>query len=162
ITAWIERVTDANRCGLGAGQRALAAGVMRFFTEEVIDHLGRRCPSSRVLTVPKIVDWNPDAGTFDYDEGYSAWRRAWRTRLVGKESWNRDHHCSTARDGGGEAARSGCGAGSSPPPRRRSEARRGSGAPRRAVRRRRAPDCSRLVGPADASHSLGRPHADRH
>ena len=76
ITAWIERVTDANRCGLGAGQRALAAGVMRFFADEVIDHLGRSCPSDRVLSVPKIVDWDPEAGSFDYDEGYFAWRRA--------------------------------------------------------------------------------------
>nr|MBO2498417.1 NADH-quinone oxidoreductase subunit F [Acidimicrobiia bacterium] len=76
VTAWIERVTDANRCGLGAGQRALAAGVLRLFGEEVIDHLGRRCPSDRVLGVPKIVDWDPDTGTFAYDEGYFAWRRA--------------------------------------------------------------------------------------
>jgi len=70
------RVTDANRCGLGAGERALSTGVMRFFTQEVVEHLGVRCWSDRELLVPKMTDWDPAAGKFTYDEGYFAWRQA--------------------------------------------------------------------------------------
>lgn len=74
IQGWIGRVTDANRCGLGAGERALAGGVLRFFGEEVVAHVGRRCPSERVIRVPKMTDWDPEADRFEYDEGYFAWR----------------------------------------------------------------------------------------
>ena len=75
MTAWIERSLTPTAVAWGPGS-GLAAGVLRLFGEEVIDHLGRRCPSDRVLGVPKIVDWDPDTGTFAYDEGYFAWRRA--------------------------------------------------------------------------------------
>ncbi|HEX2153046.1 MAG TPA: NADH-ubiquinone oxidoreductase-F iron-sulfur binding region domain-containing protein [Acidimicrobiia bacterium] len=76
ISAWIGRVTDANRCGLGAGERALASGVMRFYAEEVVGHLRRRCWSDRQVNVPKMVDWLPQEAKFVYDEGYFAWRQA--------------------------------------------------------------------------------------
>lgn len=74
MAAWIGRVTDANRCGLGAGERALAAGVMRFYLDEVLEHLGQGCWSDRHVNVPKMVDWTPGTGRFVYDEGYFAWR----------------------------------------------------------------------------------------
>lgn len=74
--AWIGRVTDANRCGLGAGQRALAAGVMKFYAEEVVDHLGVGCWSDRQVNIPKMVDWLPEKTRFVYDESYFAWRQA--------------------------------------------------------------------------------------
>jgi NADH-quinone oxidoreductase subunit F len=74
MTAWISRVTDANRCGLGAGERALAAGVLGEFGDEVRAHLEDGCPSERNLGLPKITDWNPEAGTFSYDEDYFARR----------------------------------------------------------------------------------------
>ncbi|MFP3914709.1 MAG: NADH-ubiquinone oxidoreductase-F iron-sulfur binding region domain-containing protein, partial [Actinomycetota bacterium] len=76
IGAWIGRVTDANRCGLGAGERALAAGVLRHYTEEVVSHLVDGCPSDRQVNVPKLVDWKRQEGRFIYDEGYFAWRQA--------------------------------------------------------------------------------------
>lgn len=76
ISAWVSRVTDANRCGLGAGERALTAGLLAHFGEEMVAHLEAGCPSSRVLGVPKISDWDPGAGRFSYDEGYLAWRQA--------------------------------------------------------------------------------------
>src|SRR5690606_24808534 len=47
MTAWIGRVTDANRCGLGAGERALAAGVFQSYSDEVVAHLGSACWSDR-------------------------------------------------------------------------------------------------------------------
>lgn len=76
IEAWIGRVTDANRCGLGAGERALAAGVLQFYADEVVGHLGVACWSERRVDVPKMVDWLPEESRFVYDEGYFAWRRA--------------------------------------------------------------------------------------
>ncbi len=74
MSGWISRVTDANRCGLGAGERALAVGVLRFFTEDVVAHLDGPCPSDRVLTLPKMSDWDSAASRFAYDESYFAWR----------------------------------------------------------------------------------------
>lgn len=76
MAAWIGRVTDANRCGLGAGERALAAGLLRLYTDEVVAHLEGGCPSERVLLLPKMTDWLPEEGRFLYDEGYFAWRQA--------------------------------------------------------------------------------------
>jgi NADH-quinone oxidoreductase subunit F len=75
MAAWIGRVTDANRCGLGAGERALAAGVLQRFGEEVIAHLDGGCPSDRGLPLPKFTDWDALAGRFLYDESYFAWRK---------------------------------------------------------------------------------------
>ena len=59
LTAWISRVTDANRCGLGAGQRALAGGILDTFAEDVIDCLEGRCPGHRGLVPPAPVDHDP-------------------------------------------------------------------------------------------------------
>lgn len=75
MTAWISRVTDANRCGLGAGERAQAAGVFRVFPDEVLSHLDRPCGTDRQLTLPKITDWKADEGRFVYDEAYFSWRQ---------------------------------------------------------------------------------------
>lgn len=52
LTAWISRVTDANRCGLGAGQRALATGILVNFAEDVAACLAGTCPGHRELTLP--------------------------------------------------------------------------------------------------------------
>ncbi|MGQ0849971.1 MAG: NADH-ubiquinone oxidoreductase-F iron-sulfur binding region domain-containing protein [Actinomycetota bacterium] len=74
VQAWLGRVTDANRCGLGAGGQALVAGVLRVFTDEVVSHLGRSCWSERILRIPKLVDWAPELNRFVYDETYFEWR----------------------------------------------------------------------------------------
>jgi NADH:ubiquinone oxidoreductase subunit F (NADH-binding) len=74
MSAWLSRVTDANRCGLGAGERALAAGILREFFDEVADHVGRACPSDRSLRLPKISDFLPEASRFVYDDTYFDWR----------------------------------------------------------------------------------------
>jgi len=70
IQAWVRQVTDANRCGLGAGEQALVAGLFRMFPEVVADHVGRGCTSTRDVPIPKIVDWLPEAGRFVYDTSY--------------------------------------------------------------------------------------------
>ena len=65
--AWVERVTDANRCGLGAGQRALASGFMERFWQDFVDHLEAGCPDGHSpRPVPSIVAYDPDAGRFGY------------------------------------------------------------------------------------------------
>lgn len=67
IGAWIIRVTDANRCGLGAGQRALARGMLDEFPEDIGHHLdGSPCPSDRPVRISTIDDWDEVGGRFDY------------------------------------------------------------------------------------------------
>ena len=72
LAAWAQRVTDANRCGLGQGQRALAVGILHHFAQEVMAHAGSPCWSSKRLSLPKIVDEEP--GRMVYDESYFEWR----------------------------------------------------------------------------------------
>jgi NADH:ubiquinone oxidoreductase subunit F (NADH-binding) len=59
LTAWISRVTDANRCGLGAGQRALASGILTKFAADVVACLEGRCPGHRGLIPPSPLDPDP-------------------------------------------------------------------------------------------------------
>ncbi len=47
------------------------------FEEEFRAHAGRERPSPRGLVLPKIVDWDEEAGRFDYDEGYARKRPDW-------------------------------------------------------------------------------------
>jgi len=62
--AWVLRVTDANRCGLGAGQRLLAAGILERFTDELLDCLEGGCPGHRGLVAPMLTDWDVESGRF--------------------------------------------------------------------------------------------------
>ena len=65
IAAWSTRVTDANRCGLGAGEQAFVRGILDGFAPAVADHLGgHRC--RRVHPVPVIEDWDDVDGRFVY------------------------------------------------------------------------------------------------
>lgn len=64
IVAWMARVTDANRCGLGGGQQALARGLLEHFWEELSAHLEGHCPSDRSVPLPKLEDYNAAAGRF--------------------------------------------------------------------------------------------------
>jgi NADH:ubiquinone oxidoreductase subunit F (NADH-binding) len=67
VAAWAIRVTDSNRCGLGAAQRALADGVLTAFPEHLAAHVaGSSCPTDRVVEAPVIVDWDREAGRFTY------------------------------------------------------------------------------------------------
>lgn len=62
--AWLRRVTDANRCGLGAGQRFLAAGILDQFVEDVVTCMDGGCPGHRGLETPMLYDWDPESGRF--------------------------------------------------------------------------------------------------
>jgi NADH-quinone oxidoreductase subunit F len=59
LTAWLTRVTDANRCGLGAGQRELARGILDNFADDVVACLEGRCPGHRGLALPPSVGVEP-------------------------------------------------------------------------------------------------------
>jgi len=59
LIAWLSRVTDANRCGLGAGQQALARGILDTFAEDVVQCLERHCPGHRGLVAPNPTDHDP-------------------------------------------------------------------------------------------------------
>ncbi len=66
IGAWTTRVTDANRCGLGAGQRALAAGFVERFIDDFVAHLGRPCGRDRSRPLlPKLLDLDGDRFVVD-------------------------------------------------------------------------------------------------
>jgi NADH-quinone oxidoreductase subunit F len=56
MTAWLSRVTDANRCGLGAGQQALAAGILTRFAGDLVACLEGKCGGHRGLRLPTDED----------------------------------------------------------------------------------------------------------
>lgn len=70
IAGWLGRVTDANRCGLGAGAQALVEGLLREFGGHVADHLDGRCGRTNTLPLAKFVDHLPEAARFVLDESY--------------------------------------------------------------------------------------------
>ncbi|HKY47304.1 MAG TPA: NADH-ubiquinone oxidoreductase-F iron-sulfur binding region domain-containing protein [Acidimicrobiia bacterium] len=55
LTGWLNRVTDGNRCGLGAGQREVARGILHTFADDVVACLEGRCQGHRGLTLPPPV-----------------------------------------------------------------------------------------------------------
>jgi NADH:ubiquinone oxidoreductase subunit F (NADH-binding) len=67
IAAWVLRVTDSNRCGLGGGQQAFARGILDHFAADLAAHIdGDPCPIDRTVTAPLIEDWDPAEGRFVY------------------------------------------------------------------------------------------------
>jgi NADH-quinone oxidoreductase subunit F len=62
MAAWLSRVTDGNRCGLGAGQQALAKGILSTFADDVVACLEGRCPGHRGLLAPTPIDHDPSRG----------------------------------------------------------------------------------------------------
>jgi NADH-quinone oxidoreductase subunit F len=67
VSAWTLRVTDANRCGLGAGERALVAGFVERYADEIAAHaVGAGCGRQRAAYVPSIVDYDEDTARFTY------------------------------------------------------------------------------------------------
>ncbi len=68
LGAWTLRITDANRCGLGAGQRALVEGLLDGFWEEIVGHVDGPCRLDREVRVPAISDYDEVAKRFVYVE----------------------------------------------------------------------------------------------
>jgi len=74
ISGWVAKVTDWNRCGLGAGQQALVGGFIEEYPDDIAMHLaGEACESDRKVDVPVIASWDQDTGRFIYYEtpGYT-------------------------------------------------------------------------------------------
>jgi NADH-quinone oxidoreductase subunit F len=70
-------VTDAQRCALPTGETLLAQSAVQVFGPEVAEHFGGGCPRPRAIPVPKIVDFDDEAGDFVYDERYRLKRPDW-------------------------------------------------------------------------------------
>ena len=66
IEAWLEQVTDGNRCFLAVEEQQMVASVLSAFRAEVDEHVAQgRCPRPRVVQVPKIVDMANGAVVLD-------------------------------------------------------------------------------------------------
>jgi hypothetical protein len=50
---------------------------IRLFGDEFGEHLGRACPRPRGLPVPKLLDFDEQAGRFVYDDRYRLKRPDW-------------------------------------------------------------------------------------
>jgi len=59
--------TDGQKCALPTGTSLLMQSLILSFEREFRDHAGRPCHSHRDLVLPKIVDWDEEAGRFTYD-----------------------------------------------------------------------------------------------
>jgi len=70
-------VTDAQRCALPTGETLIAQSMIQVFGSELAEHLGRGCPRPRDLPVPKLVDFDEDAGDFAFDERYHLKQPDW-------------------------------------------------------------------------------------
>ena len=68
IAAWARGVTDANRCGLGAGAQNLVVGLLGLFSADLLVHVGAGCPTPGESRLPQLVDYLPDAGRFVYGD----------------------------------------------------------------------------------------------
>jgi NADH-quinone oxidoreductase subunit F len=69
--------TDGQKCALPTGTSLLMQSLFLAFEGEFREHAGRACPSPRGLVLPKIVDWDEEAGRFSYDEAYARKRPDW-------------------------------------------------------------------------------------
>lgn len=78
IGARLEKVTDANRCGLGAEEQLVVASILRAYPGDFADHLEGRCAAPRDLVVPKLVDLG--GGRAVYDQRQPLKRPDWTYR----------------------------------------------------------------------------------
>jgi NADH:ubiquinone oxidoreductase subunit F (NADH-binding) len=71
-----DRVTDGQKCALPSGTRALALSLIQSFAQEFANH-SEPCPSPRSIQLPKLVDYDEEAGKFLYDLRYEATPHQW-------------------------------------------------------------------------------------
>jgi NADH-quinone oxidoreductase subunit F len=73
IHAWLDRVTDGNRCYLAVEEQRVVSSVLRNFPEEFASHIeGHGCPrSEQRRPMPKLLDLVDGQAT--YDEAF--WRK---------------------------------------------------------------------------------------
>jgi NADH:ubiquinone oxidoreductase subunit F (NADH-binding) len=70
-------VTDGQKCALPTGTSLLMQSLLLTFEYEFAQHRGAPCTGRRGLLLPKLVELDPTAGRFVYDEGYSDKRPDW-------------------------------------------------------------------------------------
>ena len=82
MLARAKTVTDGQKCALPTGESLLIQSVIQTFTEEFQAHERRRCDRYRdELVLPKILDYDEDAGRFRYDETYRRKQPDWTFAL---------------------------------------------------------------------------------
>ncbi|MFN0091979.1 MAG: NADH-ubiquinone oxidoreductase-F iron-sulfur binding region domain-containing protein [Acidimicrobiales bacterium] len=71
LAAWLERVTDGNRCYLAVEEQRLIGSILAVFADEVALHLETGgCPYPRRLTLPKLVELRDGAAVYDPTTAY--------------------------------------------------------------------------------------------
>jgi NADH-quinone oxidoreductase subunit F len=66
IAAWLEKVTDGNRCFLAVEERQLVLSILQAFGDEVAEHLALgRCPRPRPIAMPVLVDIRDGQAIYD-------------------------------------------------------------------------------------------------
>lgn len=70
-------MTDAQRCALPTGETLIAQSAVQVFGPEFVEHFGRGCPRPRDILLPKIVDFDQEAGEFQFDTEYRRKRPDW-------------------------------------------------------------------------------------
>ncbi len=72
-----DRVTDGQKCALPSGARVLALSLIQSFAQEFGSHTSGRCPLPRSIALPKLVDYDEEAGKFLYDQRYESTPHQW-------------------------------------------------------------------------------------
>jgi NADH:ubiquinone oxidoreductase subunit F (NADH-binding) len=86
IVAWLDRVTDGNRCYLAVEEQAVVSSILRAFPEEFAEHIDRGgCPRPRSRPLPKLVDLA--GGVATYDESYVRKRPDWTYEPATSSGW---------------------------------------------------------------------------
>jgi NADH-quinone oxidoreductase subunit F len=66
LAAWLEKVTDGNRCFLAVEERTFVLSVLQAFPDEVVEHLELgRCPRPKPIVLPKLVDIIEGVAVYD-------------------------------------------------------------------------------------------------
>ncbi len=72
-----DRVTDGQKCALPSGTRVLALSLIQSFAQEFSAHSKGPCPLPREIVLPKLVDYDEEAGKFLYDHRYASTPHQW-------------------------------------------------------------------------------------
>ena len=76
IGAWLDKVTDGNRCYLAVEEQVMVASILRAFPGEVDEHLAAgRCPRPHHFALPLLVDLS--GGRAVYDDWIARKRPDW-------------------------------------------------------------------------------------
>jgi len=77
ISARATKVTDGQKCALPTGTRAFVLSVSQMFADDFAAHVSGGCPSDRKIVLPKLIDFDEDAGRFLYDKHYETTSPQW-------------------------------------------------------------------------------------